>query len=326
MRVRSLVEGLCLLLPLVIQTSLAIPHHWRNYQTRPASKVFQLEQNGTWFENLAVRSNGNLIATRIDSPELWSIVPSGNTSHPGHGSLLLKFPNALSTLGIAEIDHDVFAILAGNISLPGIIPTPGSFVVWTVNLTSAIPEAKVLAPLPGGYFLDGMTKFGDDLLLISDARKGIIWRLNITSGESSVALSDASMLPAPPGQAVQVGVNGLKIWQNYVYYTSTSHEIFARVPVDGNATAVGPVEIITSGFSFDDFILTPNGTAYLSTNPQNEVIQVSPQGRVRLFAAEHSLRQSLDGWNLQKLRLFPCELRGSDLYLNCIIHLYSKCT
>lgn len=88
----------------------------------------------------------------------------------------------------------------------------------------------------------------------------------------------------PPGQAVQVGVNGLKIWQNYVYYTSTSHEIFARVPVDGNATAVGPVEIITSGFSFDDFILTPNGTAYLSTNPQNEVIQVSPQGRVRLFA------------------------------------------
>ncbi|KAJ6146043.1 hypothetical protein N7497_008025 [Penicillium chrysogenum] len=267
MRVRSLVEGLCLLLPLVIQTSLAIPHHWRNYQTRPASKVFQLEQNGTWFENLAVRSNGNLIATRIDSPELWSIVPSGNTSHPGHGSLLLKFPNALSTLGIAEIDHDVFAILAGNISLPGIIPTPGSFVVWTVNLTSAIPEAKVLAPLPGGYFLDGMTKFGDDLLLISDARKGIIWRLNITSGESSVALSDASMLPAPLARPSKL-----------------AHEIFARVPVDGNATAVGPVEIITSGFSFDDFILTPNGTAYLSTNPQNEVIQVSPQGRVRLFA------------------------------------------
>lgn len=98
-----------------------------------------------------------------------------------------------------------------------------------------------------------------------------------------MALSDASMLPIT-GQAVQVGVNGLKTWHNYVYYTSTSQEIFARIPVDRNATAVGPVEIITSGFSFDDFILTANGTAFLSTNPQNEVIQVSPQGRVRLLA------------------------------------------
>ncbi|EKV16467.1 hypothetical protein PDIG_20600 [Penicillium digitatum PHI26] len=302
MRIQSFFEGLCLLSPLFTQPAFAAPRQSRSYQTRPASKVFQLERNGTWFENLAVRSNGNLLATRIDSPELWSIVPSNNSSSQlGHGSLLLTFPNAMSTLGITEIDHDVFAVIAGNVSLPSIVSTTGSFAVWTVNLNSATPEAKVLASLPGGQFLDGMTKFGDDLLLISDAHKGTIWRLNITTGESSVAMSGAAMLPAA-GQAIRIGVNGLKVLKNYVYYTSTTQEIFARIPVDENATAVGPMELITSGFSFDDFILTANGTAYLSANTQNEVIQISPEGRVRLLAAEPSLRQFLDGWNLQRLR------------------------
>ncbi|CAG8227765.1 unnamed protein product [Penicillium salamii] len=281
MHLQSLVRGLCFL-PLFIQCSLAAPHSPKGYEARPASKVFQLEQNGTAFENLAVRSNGDILATRIDSPEIWSIVPSGNGSQLGRGSRLLKFPNATSTLGITEIDHDVFAVIAGNVSLPSTSPTPGSFVVWTVNLTTAVPRTQVLAAIPDGQFLDGMTKFGNDLLLISDALKGSVWRLNITTGESSVALSDTSMLPATQG--VQVGVNGLKMWQNYLYFTSSSQELFASVPLDANATARGPIEVITSGFSFDDFILTANGTAYLSTNPDNELIQISPQGRVRLFA------------------------------------------
>ncbi|KAJ5616807.1 hypothetical protein N7537_001921 [Penicillium hordei] len=283
MHIQVFLNVLCFLLSLFFQTSLAIPRYPRGYQSRPASTVFQLERNGSWFENLAVQSNGNLLATRIDAPELWSIVPSSNSSHLGQGSLLLRFPNAMSTLGITEIDRDVFAVVAGNLSLPSITPTPGSFVIWTVNLTGARPEAKVLAPLPEGQFLDGITKFSDDLLLVSDAAKGTIWRLNITTGESSVALSHASMLPAA-GQAVKVGVNGLKVLNNFVYYTSTSQEVYARIPVDGNATAVGPVEIITSGFTFDEFILTADGTAYLSTNPQNELIKVLPSGRVHLFA------------------------------------------
>ncbi|CAG8065348.1 unnamed protein product [Penicillium salamii] len=282
MNLQSLVRGLYFL-PLFIKSSLATPQSPKGYEARSASNVFQLEQNGTWFESLAVRSNGNILATRIDSPELWSIVPSGNSGQLGHGSRLLKFPNATSTLGITEIDHDIFAVIAGNVSLPSISPTPGSFVVWTVNLTAAVPKIKVLAAIPGGQFLDGMTKFGNDLLLISDALKGSVWRLNITTGEFSVALSDASMLPATH-QAVQVGVNGLKMWQNYLYFTSSTQEIFARVPLDANAMAQGPIEVITSGFSFDDFILTANGTAYLSTNPDNELIQISPRGRVRLFA------------------------------------------
>ncbi|KAH8424291.1 uncharacterized protein LDX57_002043 [Aspergillus melleus] len=268
---------------LFLQAALAAPHHPRSYHSKPASTVFQLERNGSWFENLAVRSDGRLLATRIDAPELWSIEPNINSSHPGHGSLLVTFPGAMSTLGITEIDSDVFAVVAGNISLPNIIPTPGSFVIWTVDLTQKAPSTQVLAHMPSGEFLDGMTKFSDDFLLISDASKGVIWRLNVRTGEYSVALSFASMVPAA-GQPVMVGVNGLKVLGNYVYYTSTSQEIYARIPTDNNATAVGSAEIITSGFTFDGFALMADGTAYLTTNPQNEVIKVSSEGRVRLLA------------------------------------------
>ena len=266
-----------------LQAAYAAPSSPRSYLSKPARTVFQLQSNGSWFENLAVRSDGTLLATRIDAPELWAIQPCNSTEHSGQGSRLITFPHAESTLGITEIAHDIFAVVAGNLTMPNITPTPGSFVIWTVDLTSDRPSTQILAPMPDGGFLDGMAKFNDKLLLVSDAAKGTIWRLDITTGNYTPVLSHRSMLPAA-GQPVQIGVNGLKVLGNYVYYTSTSQEVYARVPVDGNATAVGPVEIITSGFTFDGFSLTADGTAYLTTNPQNEVIKVTPEGRVHLLA------------------------------------------
>ncbi|KAL4733537.1 hypothetical protein BDV11DRAFT_175599 [Aspergillus similis] len=189
----------------LLQTALAVPLHPRGYQAKPAPTVFQLERNGSWFENLAVRSDGTLLATRIDAPELWNIEPNGNSSRSGNGSLLVTFPNAMSTLGITEIARGIFAVVAGNLSLPSVTPTPGSFAIWTVDLTGAVPSTRFLASIPDGDFLDGMTMFNDDLLLISDASKGTIWRLNVKTGEYSVALSHSSMVPAA-GQPVTVGV------------------------------------------------------------------------------------------------------------------------
>lgn len=269
-------------------TCLAAPHQRRSagpYDSAPVSTVFQLDHNQTWFENLVVQRNSSILATRIDVPELWSIDPAtkNGTSSQGTGSLLYKFPNATSLLGIAEVEKDVFAIVSGNLSLPSTIPTPGSYKIWTIDLTGEKPHAKLLAPIPDGVFLDGLVKFSDDLLLTTDAAKGVIWRLNTTTGESSQVLSHPSMKPAG-GQPILVGVNGLKVQKGYVYYTSTTQEVFARFPVDENATPTGPIEVITSGLTFDDFALADDGTAYLSTNPQNELLRISPEGKVRLIA------------------------------------------
>ncbi|KAL4964292.1 uncharacterized protein BDV14DRAFT_209431 [Aspergillus stella-maris] len=254
---------------LLVQTAFAAPQFPRGFQSKTASTIFQLKNNGTWIENLAVRSDGSLLATRIDAPELWSIDPNANGSSSARTSIITTFPHAMSTLGIVELTHDIFAIVVGNLSLPSVTPTPGSFNVWTVDLTGHAPCTEILARMPNATFLDGMAKYADNLLLLTDAAKGAVWRLNTTTGDYS---------------PVKVGVNGIKVRKNYVYYTSSSQEVFARFPVDENATPTGPVEIIASGFFFDGFALAVDGTAYLTTNPQNEVIEISPEGRVRLLA------------------------------------------
>jgi hypothetical protein len=80
---------------------------------------------------------------------------------------LYRFPQPISTLGITEVTEKVFAVVVGNVSLPSVIPTAASFAIWTINVFKTTPQAKVLAPIPDGQFLDGFTRFGSDGLLIA---------------------------------------------------------------------------------------------------------------------------------------------------------------
>lgn len=149
-----------LLVPLFPAVSLAGPPNSATLPNPLTSTIFQLDRNGTWIENLAVRCNGDILATRIDSPEVWTITPNhANITTRGHGSLLHRFPNAKSTMGIVEITPDIFGVIVGNVSLPSTTPEPGSFSLWTLDLTVGHPNATLLAHIPEGQFLDGLTKF-----------------------------------------------------------------------------------------------------------------------------------------------------------------------
>ncbi|KAB8229519.1 uncharacterized protein BDW43DRAFT_288144 [Aspergillus alliaceus] len=278
---RSLSLGLYAMTLTIITPILALPYAPRTTGS-PVSVTFQFNRNGTWLENLAVRPNGELLVTRLDVPELWLVNPATNNAKEA-GSLLYSFPNATSLLGITEIDTDVYAVVVGNFSISTVTSTQGSYSIWSIDLSSSKPTAKVLAPIPEAKFPNGIVRFGQDLLLITDSAKGVIWRLSLSTGEFSQALSDTTMLPAE-GQPNAVGVNGIDVRGKYVYYTSTTQMLYARVPVDEKATATGPVEIIASSFTPDDFMLTRDGSAYISTNPQNGVVKVDPHGRVKLLA------------------------------------------
>jgi hypothetical protein len=247
------------------------------------SVVFQLEKNNTWFENIIVQPNGNLLATRLDVPELWSIVPGPNNTM-GSGSSLYTFPNATSLLGIASISHNTYVVISGNVSLSTFTATPASFAIWTIDVTT--PDyliTRLLVRIPEASFLDGNTHFNKDIYLITDAVKGQIWNLNITSGEYSIDLSQSMMLPAS-SSSTRIGVNGVKVKNGYIYFTSTTKGIFGRIPVNKKAVQTGHTEVITSGFILDDFYLTPDGRAYLATNSENRLFEVLPEGNIRLVA------------------------------------------
>jgi hypothetical protein len=252
-----------------------------NHTTVSTSTVFQLDRNNTWFENIVAQSNGDLLATRLDVPELWLITPGSNNS-AGSGRPLYIFPNASSLLGIAHVERDTYLVVAGNVSLSSFTAAPSSFAVWTIDLTHpSAPLAHPLVRIPEATFLDGIARLNKDTFLIADAVQGKIWRLNITSGEYSSELSNSALLPDSSSDT-NIGVNGLKVQRGYVYFTSTTKGIYGRIPITEDAVQAGPTEIITSGFTLDDFYLAPDGSAYLAKNSENRLFRVSPEGRAQL--------------------------------------------
>lgn len=252
--------------------------------------LFQFPNNGSWVDNLALRSDGSILLTRLDTPEVWSVDATS-----GNATLVHSFANATSCFGISEIDDDVFAVVVGNFSTKTYQPTPGSFTVQQLDFNNVdateneegtqMATVSHIAALPEAQALNGMASFTKEshLVLIADSPKGVAWKLNTQTGEYSVALNDTTMLPAA-GQALPLGVNGLKLVDDYIYYSSTTRMQFGRVKVNQDATPAGDYEIIASGFLPDNLDVTSDGTAYIATDPQNSVVRITPYGQISLVA------------------------------------------
>ncbi|KAJ5112888.1 hypothetical protein N7456_001422 [Penicillium angulare] len=254
--------------------------------------LFQFQNNGSWIDNVVIRPDGSLLLTRLDVPEVWSV-----DADSGNATLAYSFPNVTSCFGISEIDDDVFAVVIGNFSTKTYAPTPGSFSVQKLNFKShntsdkrrdsqsQSPVATQIAPLPDAQALNGMVTFTKEshLVLIADSPKGVVWKVNTKTGDYAVALNDTTMLPAK-GQALPLGINGLKVVDGYVYYSSTTRMEFCRVKVDEEANAAGEYQVIASGFLPDGLDVALDGTAYIATDPQNSVVRVTPYGQISLVA------------------------------------------
>lgn len=263
---------------------------YRNEQPKvKVETLYQFPENGSWVDNIVLRSDGSLLLTRLDVPEVWSI---DTTS--GNATLAHSFANATSCFGIAEIEDDVFAVVVGNFSTKTYQPTAGSFSVQKLDFNDEAKEdervsqmaaVSHIAALPEAQALNGMTSFTKDshLVLIADSPKGAVWKVNTKTGDYEVALNDTTMMPAE-GQALPLGINGVKLVDGYIYYSSTTRMEFGRVKVDENANAVGEYEIIASGFLPDNMDVTPDGTAYIATDPQNSVVRITPYGQISLVA------------------------------------------
>jgi hypothetical protein len=256
-----------------------------SYQTPIApsvDKVFQFPL-GTWIENIAVRSNGQLLVTLLTAPELHLIDPSAN---PPTSKLIHSFKEANVTglLGITELEHDVFAIVADALPLAA---TPGDFAIWKADFRRQPASINKIADVPSGQLLNGIAKLDSHTLLITDSMAGNIVKLDVKTGKSKPILEDASMKPGTiNGSFVKAGVNGLKIQDSYVYYTNAALASLYRVRIDcSSGKATGPFEVIASGMpDADDFALQRDGTAFVAVGSSNVVEKVVPSGGQSIYA------------------------------------------
>lgn len=253
----------------------------------PVRTIFQWE-NGTWAENIAVRSNGDLLVTLMDRPELYSISPTSQAAHLVTD--LNDEVDAIGLLGIAEMSHDIFVVVAGNFSIARSESDPASYSVWEIDFNRGGKCEKVneIERFPQASFLNGMTTLNRQkkTVLISDSVLGVVWHLNTRTGEYAVALEDATM-KGVDGSKPFIGINGIRLFEDYLYYVNAQRQLFCRVQIDlSTGMAQGPYEVIATEIPGDDFAISADGIAYVATNAENGLMQVTMGGNETLIAGE----------------------------------------
>ena len=249
--------------------------------------VYQFDEKTT-LENLEPRSNGQLVITVSSQPTIYGIDPSKQGQPP---SPLYHFPNASSTTGIAEIAPDVFAVVLGNWSTVTYQAIPGTFHVWSVDLTTSKPTAKIIASMPEAAALNGATTLdgSPDLLLIADSTLGAVWRLNLTTGDYSIAIQDP--LLSNWSSPWPMGINGVRTYRNSLYWLNSAQGSYGRVPISSDGSPTGEVTVLARvdvpKERVDDFDMDWAGNAWVATHP-NVITQVSVEGNQRNFTGNNS--------------------------------------
>lgn len=160
----------------------------------PVRQVWQFP-NETWIENLVVMRNGSILATEMTRPNLWLVDPFAPAA-----TLVHEFPGYLGLLGITVIAPDIYAVVSGNFSLVEGKSIPGTYSVWKADFTSETAVISKIGDIPEASFLNGMDYLGpeENAVLISDSTLGSVFRLDLSTGNSCVAIDDPLMKKCSP--------------------------------------------------------------------------------------------------------------------------------
>ena len=269
--------------------------------TLALSTLYQFPNNGSFVDNIALRSNGHLIVTRIDVPQIWSVEPTARTA-----SLVHDFGHDNSTItgcfGIVEVEPDIFVVVTGGIDIKSFSFKDGTFSLWMVDFNAA--TVSQLLAIPEAKALSAVTKFGN-LLLLADSPEGAVWRVDLQTGEYAKAIVHESMLPVPNGPPM--GINGIKVLNGYLYYASSTRKEFRRVRINEHSEAIGSFEMVSNNTAPDNFDLDEDGTAYIATNGLNSIVKILPDGQLDTIVGGEKSTELLGPTS--------CLVHGKTLYI-----------
>lgn len=220
--------------------------------------VYQFASNDTWLENLAIRSNGNILATEIGPPaNLLSFDP--REKHP-QKKLIKEFTSVLGLSGITEGAHDIFYVTGANTTSDNISDPPKNAThIWEVNFNEHgnSPKIKLLCRPTAPTGFNGLATFNETILLASASYQDAIFAVDTSTGRTWEAIKQESLMSS---------INGIKVSDGFVYWTANS--ALYRAELYPNVTA-GTGQLIFQGSAFDDFVIAPSGFALNSTYDSN---------------------------------------------------------
>lgn len=313
-----------LAVPRVIPNSIAIDNVDLDSLPFPSRQLFQFEQNGTWIENVAARANGDLLFTVLQpAPQLYSL--TGVQSNNPQATLLFEFPGMTGVLGITEVFPDVFVVAGGKFKGTA-TPIFGTFSLWRVSFVGAHVPCKIncgygggkrpsftkLLDLPHHVYPNGLTTVPDrpGVIFVAESM-GSLLRVDVTSSKIDTVAAVPEMVPVP-GWPFLMGINGIKIYNGYVYWSNSFAATMYRMAIDDDGFAIsapsssyyslpdttttddvatpkftGTIEeggnnnstnvtvetVVSMPITFmDDFVIAHDGALWITTNPNNTVI------------------------------------------------------
>ncbi|KAG9235752.1 hypothetical protein BJ875DRAFT_373602 [Amylocarpus encephaloides] len=247
--------------------STASPLH--THATPKAPVVRQLYQfpDLTGIENIYVRPNGRLLFSTFETGNLYGLNPAASVPTP---IVVAQMTGSSGLTGIVDIGSNKYAVAAG-IHSPFNFTEMAIYVVWIPpNRNTGV----VLNRIPVPAVINGLVALPlrPWVILGADSNTGKIWRINTRTRAIDVAISNPTFLGAG-NPALPLGVNGIKIYNGYLYFTNSGLGTFGRVKVDPRGNKIGNFKIITNlpggGLgtftkAYDDFDIDHRGNAYVS--------------------------------------------------------------
>lgn len=240
----------------------------------------------TWLENLAIRSNGEILTTRLDTPVLYQV------NHLTGTPVEVASWNAsewAGALGIAETKTDVFyVILAAMFEEGTFLKTGGVNSVFKVDMNTftLASDGTIKTPatvshvtdIPEADFLNGMATLDNNHIYVGDVYSGVVYLVNTATGDYQVAVNDTLMKFSIDGSvsSTNLGSNGLKYRSGYLYWTNTANGFVARIPVGSNGLPTGSSEIVVTNVpKADDFQFASDGTLFIAQNQMDTLSTAS---------------------------------------------------
>ncbi|KAI2633601.1 hypothetical protein GGS26DRAFT_553984 [Hypomontagnella submonticulosa] len=251
----------------------------------PYKVIAQMNQTDDFVENIAVRSNGDLLVTLFYPTASVYTVKRPFSDSPTL-SLVHTFEDANGLTGISETGPDTF-VVAAALYQELAVPSPNTTSLWELKLgggDQAIAARRIIHA-PQASLLNGLVSIPStkSAILVVDGLLGVLVRVDLTTGLYEVVLDVPELKPVA-GKPLFLGANGLKIRDEHVYWSNTDLVSIYRIRVDEQGYPIEAAEVekvvtLENSSGVDDFAFDGLGNIWVATNTNNTVVTVSTDGR-----------------------------------------------
>ncbi|WP_028924236.1 SMP-30/gluconolactonase/LRE family protein [Pseudonocardia acaciae] len=212
---------------------------------------------GTFVENLAALSTGELLVSVLTAGELQVVSPEGARR------VLAATP--APPAGVVVRGEDYF-VLAG-------VPETGPYQVVRVG-----PDGRAAewVAVPDAKFLNGFAVVGGGTAYAVDSVLGRIVEIDLDQPGFRVVL-EHELLAKRTEMPGMPAVNGIAVREDELVLTNTESARVLRAPLGAHGPT-GVVEVIAENLRGDDLAVAGNGDLYITTHIHNTVIRLGANG------------------------------------------------